>query len=55
MSGSWNPGLAGDGFLRLGDLLIDPPQGAPRPVVPVLVIDDLVPAAAVRPGGATAA
>ena len=39
-------GLARDGFLRLGDLVIDPPQRAPRPVVPVLVIDDLVPAAA---------
>jgi len=42
--------LPGDGFLGLGDLLIDPAQGPPGPVVTVLVVDDLVAVAAVRPG-----
>jgi hypothetical protein len=41
--------LPGDGVLGLGDLLIDATQGAPGPVVPVLVVDDVVPAATTRP------
>ncbi len=32
----------GDGFLGLGDLLVDAAQGAPGTVVAVLVVDDLV-------------
>ena len=35
----------GDGFLGLGDLLIDPAQGAAAAVGAVLVVDGLVPAA----------
>jgi site-specific DNA recombinase len=43
----------GDGFLGLGDLLIDPAQGAAAAVGAVLVVDHLVAAAGgfVRPGG----
>ena len=44
-------GLPGDGFLGLGDLLVDAAQRAPGPVGLVLVVDDLVAAAAARPGG----
>ena len=44
-------GLPGDGLLGLVDLLVDAAQGPPGPVGPVLVVDDLVAAAAVRPGG----
>ena len=42
--------LAGHGLLGLADLLIDAAQGAAVPVVPVLVVNDLVAAAAARPG-----
>jgi hypothetical protein len=34
--------LPGDGLLGLGDLLIDPPQGAAGPVGFVLVVEDVV-------------
>ncbi len=53
LPGRWlpGPGLPGDGFLCLGDLLVDAAQGAAGTLVPVLVVDDLVAAAAVRPGG----
>jgi len=34
-------GLPGDGFLGLGDLLIDAAQSPPGPVVTVLAVDDL--------------
>ena len=44
-------GLPGDGLLGLGDLLVDAAQRAAGPVGLVLVVDDLVAAAAVRPGG----
>jgi hypothetical protein len=40
-----------DGVLGLGDLLVDPAQGTAGPVVPVLVVDDLVPAFRGWPGG----
>jgi site-specific DNA recombinase len=43
-------GLAVDGLLGLADLLIDAAQGATGAVVPVLVVDDLVAAAAGRSG-----
>ena len=39
----------GDRILH-GDLLVDPAQGPPGPVMAVLVIDDLIATAAVRPG-----
>jgi hypothetical protein len=42
--------MAADGFFGLGDLLIDPAKDAPGPVVSVLIVDDLVTAAAVGPG-----
>jgi hypothetical protein len=41
--------LAGDGFLGLGDLLVDAAKGTPGPVVAILVVDDLVTAPAGRP------
>ena len=44
----------GDGFLGLGDLLADAAQSPPRPVGLVLVVDDLV-AAAARGAGAAGA
>jgi site-specific DNA recombinase len=47
---AFHRGLAGHGLLGLADLLVDAAQGAAGPVVPVLVIDHLVAAAAVRPG-----
>ena len=43
--------LACDGFLGPGDLLVDAAQRAAGPVGLVLVVDDLVAAAAARPGG----
>ena len=43
-------GLPGDSLLGFGHLLIDAAQRAAGPVSAVLVVDDLVPAAAVRPG-----
>jgi hypothetical protein len=43
--------LPGDSLLGFGDLLADAAQRAAGPVVAVLVIDHLVPAAAARPGG----
>jgi hypothetical protein len=45
-----NRGLTRNGFLGLGDLFVDAAQGAPGPIVPVLVVDDLVPALVARPG-----
>jgi hypothetical protein len=42
--------LPGDGLLCFLDLVVDAAQGAAGAVVPVLVVDDLVAAAAVRPG-----
>lgn len=39
---AFDRGLAGDGLLGLGDLFVDAVQGAPSPVRPVLVVDDLV-------------
>lgn len=44
-------GLPGDGFLRLGDLVVDPAQGAPGAVGLVLVVDDLVTALVGGAGG----
>jgi hypothetical protein len=44
-------GVPGKGPLGLADLLIDAAQRAAGPVGLVLVVDDLVAAAAVRPGG----
>ena len=46
--------LAGDGLLGLFDLLVDAAQRPAGPVVAVLVVDDLVPAAAVSARRATA-
>ena len=43
-------GLARDGLLGFGDLLVDAAQGPPGTVVALLAIDHLVTAAAVRPG-----
>jgi len=44
-------GLARDGVVCLGHLLIDAAQGAAGPVVAVLVVDDLVTPAGSGPGG----
>ena len=45
----WRPSR--DGVFGFGDLLVDAAQCAAGAVVPVLVVDDLVTAAAVGPGG----
>src|SRR6185437_4987884 len=44
-------GQPGDGLGRLGNLLVDPAQRAPGPVGLVAVVDDLVTAPVLRPGG----
>jgi hypothetical protein len=43
--------LPGDGVLGLGDLLVDAAQGAPGPVMAVLLVDHLVAVCAGRVGG----
>ena len=48
---AFDRGLAGDGLLGLGDLFVDAVQGAPSPVRPVLVVDDLVAALVLGPAG----
>jgi len=43
-------GVPGDGLLGLGDLLVDAAQRPACPIGPVLVVEDLIAAAAARPG-----
>jgi hypothetical protein len=42
--------LPGDGVFGLGDLLVDAAQRTAGPLMPVLVVDDLVTAVTARPG-----
>ena len=43
--------LPGDRLLGLGDLLADPAQGPPGPVVAILVVDDRIAPPGGGPGG----